>query len=202
MSAYRQHRKECHTCPTHTEIMAGVHKETPWAEMPCAKCPLARNAKDIGPRSFRGRAGQTRLSMDFDTIEIVEAERDLHPIPPPERRQEDFTSRLCESHRQLISDLLHSPSPEAMTARLVEAQDRGETVALSMLLLQCSQPGLWAIFQRLAGAEPGEIAEKMGVSGPCSHARARLALERMPPAVARLLHGLTIRRHSIAGVGA
>jgi hypothetical protein len=66
--------KECHRCKFHAELMAGKHKTTPWAKTPCATCPAAdvdRRGRMNGTRALRGRVGETRLSLDHETREVV-----------------------------------------------------------------------------------------------------------------------------------
>ena len=67
--------KECHDCRFNAEILAGKHKETPWDKMACATCPGADTSKGgrmTQPRALRGRAGLNRLSLDYETKELVE----------------------------------------------------------------------------------------------------------------------------------
>jgi hypothetical protein len=69
--------KECHRCSFHAELMAGRHKTTPWAKTPCATCPAADTdgkGRIRGTRALRGRVGETRLSLDHETREVVERE--------------------------------------------------------------------------------------------------------------------------------
>jgi|GEM_PF-1421322 len=66
---------ECHSCPINAEILAGKHKETSFDQMPCATCPgsdMNRSGRMTQNRALRGRAGLSRLSLDYETKELVE----------------------------------------------------------------------------------------------------------------------------------
>jgi len=76
--------KECHTCPFHAEIMTGKHKDTPWEKTPCSTCPamdLDKKGRLTQPRALRGRVGQTRLSLDYETQELIDREHQMHEDP-------------------------------------------------------------------------------------------------------------------------
>jgi len=69
--------KECHRCRFHAELMAGKHKNTPWGKTPCSNCPSQdtdAKGRIRGTRALRGRVGETRLSLDHETREVVERE--------------------------------------------------------------------------------------------------------------------------------
>jgi hypothetical protein len=193
-------RTGCHTCPTHAEIMAGMHRETPWQSMPCATCPLAKEAHGAndGGRALRGRVGMTRLSLDYETVEIIEAERELHPLPPPEIQEAEAAPvRVCDTHRQLLTDLMHAPDPESMTAILTAATEDGATVALALMLLRLNPDGLWSVLQRLRGAEPGAVAAASGTTGAASHGRIKSVLLRLPSHVREVIHPHVLRSRKV-----
>ena len=83
---------ECHSCPVNAEILAGKHKETPWDKMACATCPgsdMNRSGRMTQNRAMRGRAGLSRLSLDYETKALVER-HDLLNTQTRERLDEKY----------------------------------------------------------------------------------------------------------------
>jgi hypothetical protein len=140
----------------------------------------------------------TRLSLDFETTAIIDAERLLHPTPPPEIQEAEADPvRVCDTHRELLTDLMHAPDPESMTAVLEQATENGATVALALLLLKLPSPGLWSVMQRLRGAEPGAVAAASGTTGAASHGRIKSVLLRLPSHVREVIHPHVLRSRKV-----
>jgi hypothetical protein len=138
----------------------------------------------------------SRLSLDFETSAIIDAERLLHPKPPPELSDAEAAPvRVKDEHRDFILALMHSTDPESMTAVLKEATQHGETAELALMLLKLNSDGLWATFQRLRGAEPKEITELTGVTRATSHGRVKSILARLPSHVREVIHPHVLRPH-------
>lgn len=98
--------KECHRCKFHAELMAGKHKNTPWAKTPCSTCPAAdtdARGRIKGTRALRGRVGENRLSLDHETLEVVEREALMHEAQALAEKWEQVL-RLCQRLLDLDKD--------------------------------------------------------------------------------------------------
>jgi hypothetical protein len=174
--------KECHRCQFHAELMAGKHKGIAWKKTPCSTCPAAdldKRGQINGTRALRGRIGENRLSLDHETLEVVEREAVLHDtVESLDHGWEDMlniSARLIgldpdtlKTFLSIFADVLDFTPRSVPTLR-----------AFVEKLLNLDRESLDIVLQRVAcRGSIKEMAETMGISTQTAHARMKAAMRK------------------------
>jgi hypothetical protein len=173
--------KECHTCEFHKEIMAGLHKKTPWAKTPCSTCPafdMDSSRQMNGTRALRGRDGQSRLSLDFETVQIL----DQHQLMTHEREEVKSDAILSITQKLLLMDFHTCNDFLSILADLLNAEESWAIVYFKQFVNKMAamdKDSREIVLKRLSCTGTiKDMADAMGISNQAAHARMKAAMRK------------------------
>jgi hypothetical protein len=173
--------KECHTCEFHKEIMAGLHKKTPWSKTPCSTCP----AFDVdgghqmnGTRALRGRDGQSRVSLDFETVQILDQQRLMN-----HEREEAKSDAILSIAQKLILMDFHTCNDFLVLFDEILNSDEAWAVMYFRKFVSkmaaMDKDSREIVLKRIAcKGTMKDLAEDMGISTQAAHARMKAAMRK------------------------